>query len=100
MKKKLIMLLFFTLFCSLVFGMIFGGSNLSFTGYPDCDCYPPSKPYQFNSQYEIDSFNQNVDSYINCVNDYLDNANNDIERIYEAKQDALDEANRYINSLK
>lgn len=85
------------------FAVVFGGSNLGFGGYPDHSCYKPSKPfkpYSFDSQWEVDIYNQKVDSYnselgiyLDCINEYVDNAGNDIERIKEAVSNAISEAN-------
>lgn len=83
---------------------VFGGSNLGVLGYPDHSCYAPYskpyRPYSFNSQFEIDRYNDDVDRYnrevrefIDCIRDYVDNASNDIERIKEKANAAIDEAN-------
>jgi hypothetical protein len=81
---------------------IFGGSNLGYSGYPSHSCTKPMKPfkpYSFNSQWEIDSYNSGVNlynmqlrQYSNCIQEYLENANNDIKRIKEKSQDAINEA--------
>lgn len=75
--------------------IVLGGSNLSFVGYPEHACYKPYKPYQFHDEYEIDSYRYEVETYINCINEYVENSNNDIQRIQEAAQSALDEANSF-----
>ena len=104
-KKKIVMLLIFTGIAITANALVFGGSNLTFIGYPgfmgypECDCKKPYKPYQFNSQYEIDSFNDEVNRYIDCVNEYMENADNDMKRIKEAKDDAYNEATRFLNTL-
>jgi hypothetical protein len=83
--------------------MVFGGSNLGLGGYPSNSCtkpIKPTRPYTFDSQWEIDSYNREVDrynsnfrDYIDCIKEYLDNADNDIKRIKEKAQEAIDEAN-------
>ena len=93
-------LLILSLAASISHSLVFGGSNLSLSSYPSANCYkpsPPYKPYSFNSQWEIDSYNLEVDSYnssmriyTNCINTYVENAQNDIERIKEAISDAID----------
>ncbi len=85
-----------------VAAVVFGGSNLGYGGYPDHSCFKPSKPlkpYSLDSQWEIDSYNSEVEAYnsemsryINCINDYVENGNNDIKRIREAVSSAIDEA--------
>lgn len=102
MKNGVFLLLLMTMPIS-VGAYIYGGSNLGYSGYPPHDCnkpIKPSKPYSFNSQWEIDSYNSEVESYnsqlqyyISCVEEYTDNANNDMKRIQEKVQEAIDEAN-------
>ena len=60
----------------------------------------PYKPYQFNSQWEVDSYNSDVErynmdvsQYVNCIREYADNGKNDMERIREAINDAINDAN-------
>ncbi|MCF7821988.1 MAG: hypothetical protein K9M17_06060 [Mariprofundaceae bacterium] len=81
--------------------LVFGGSNLGFSGYPSHDCIKPTKPikpYSFDSQWEVDSYNSEVDlynsqlqQYLSCIDEYIENANNDIKRIKEKAQEAIDE---------
>ena len=101
--RKIVLLLTILLYPLYVHAMVFGGSNLSFTGYPSHDCMKPTKPYKpysFNSQWEVDSYNSEVESYnfelqqyLSCIDEYVENANNDIKRIKEKAQEAIDEAN-------
>ena len=88
---------------SVTFAIVFGGSNLGIFGYPKHTCTKPYskpyKPYQFNSQWEIDSYNSDVESYnmdvsqyLTCIREYADNGKNDMDRIREAINDAINEA--------
>ncbi|MBI1328200.1 MAG: hypothetical protein GC136_11265 [Alphaproteobacteria bacterium] len=72
---------------------VFGGSNLSFTGYPSPQCRKPYKPYEFTSQFDVDTYNDEVERYVRCIKEYIDNASNDIDRIKEAVNTAVNEAN-------
>ena len=102
MKKLLIIVLFLAMPAN-VFAVVFGGSNLPMFGYPSHDCYKPTKPfepYSFDNQLEIDSYNDEVEhynseleQYINCIQEYVDSASNDIKRIQEKAEEAIDEAN-------
>ncbi|WP_421781824.1 hypothetical protein [Kiloniella litopenaei] len=82
---------------------IYGGTNFSYNGYPDHTCRAPYskpvKPYTFNYQWEIDQYNSEVEKYnfelkryFNCIEEYVDSASNDIERIKEKANDAIYEA--------
>jgi hypothetical protein len=82
---------------------VVGGSNLGFGGYPSNKCEKPTKPVKpdsFNSQDETDSYNSQIElynsenqAYINCINEYISNANNDAKMIKNRAQEAVDKAN-------
>ena len=84
--------------------MVFGGSNLGVFGYPSHECSAPyskpTKPYSFSSQWEVDQYNSEVENYnyelgesMSCIREYVDNAKNDIERVKEKANEAINEAN-------
>ncbi len=64
---------------------------------PSHSCYKPSKPYQFNSEYEVSSFNSEVESYRNCINDFVDEQNQAIKKHKNAAEDAIDEWNSFVS---
>ena len=96
-----IIVLVITLSSANAFAYVYGGSNLSLTGYPEHSCFKPNKPYKpisFSNQWDVDSYNSQVDhynmqwnQYISCINEYVDNAKNDIKRVTEKAQEAIDE---------
>ena len=100
--KKLLLIIIFVLTPIRINAAVYGGSNLGYGGYPSHSCIKPVtpfKPYSFNNKWEIDLYNSQVDlynmqfrQYLNCIKEYLENANNDIKRIQEKSQDAIDEA--------
>lgn len=83
--------------------IVFGGSNLGIFGYSDHECTPPSKPYKpysFSSQYQIDAYNAEVEQYNSkmrryrdCIIEYVENAENDIKRVVEKANEAIDQLN-------
>ena len=85
------------------FGYVIGGSNLGFLGYEEHSCTkptPPYKPFSLDNQWEIERYNLGVDSYnreleifYDCITEYIENAENDIKRIREAINEAIDTAN-------
>jgi len=88
--------LFFSLFIfciTPVFAFVIGGSNLSLSSYPEFDKWKPSKPYSGSDPYAWDRYYDEVKEYVNEAQEYIDNANNDIRRIQEAIQEAVDKAN-------
>ena len=92
-KSVLASFIIFPLTASLAFSYVYGGSNLGYGGYPSHYCTKPYKPYSFETQYEVDSYNMEVQIYIDCINEYVGNARNDIDRITEQANQAINEAN-------
>lgn len=69
--------------------MVYGGSNLSYFGYPEHTCRKPYKPYSFTTQSEVDSYNYDLERFVDCVQEYVDNADSDIKRIRERVDEAI-----------
>jgi hypothetical protein len=100
MKMFLLIIAFLIVMPAITNAGVYGGSNLGFQGYPSHQCrtpYKPNKPYSFDNQWEVDlynskvnSYNLELESYIRCIEEYIDNANNDIKRIQERVQEAVD----------
>ncbi|MDT8376873.1 MAG: hypothetical protein RQ867_09115 [Mariprofundaceae bacterium] len=83
------------------------GSNLS-AGYPSHRCHKPAKPPRPDSlnnrwripRWELDAYNSSVsrynaelEIYNGCITRYVENANEDIERIRQKAGKAVLEAN-------
>ena len=64
---------------------------------PSPICSKPSKPYQFNSQWEIDSFYSDVERYKQCIQNFIEEQNQAVEIHQQAASDAIDEWNRFVN---
>ncbi len=64
---------------------------------PSHSCMKPSKPYSFNSQWEIDSFKDDVDRYKRCISDFVDEMNDAAQHHQDAASDAIDEWNSFVN---
>lgn len=91
---------------SVAVGGIYGGSNFgSYNRYPDHTCrkpfMKPVKPYNLTEDYQVRSYNAQVDQYNDqlkrystCIDDYIENASNDIQTIKQKVNDAVNEANR------
>jgi hypothetical protein len=101
--RKILAIALFMVVPVTVFAIVIGGSNLGMFGYSSHDCTKPTKPYKpysFSDQWQIDSYNSEVDlynsereRYVSCIKEYVENANNDIERIKEKAQEAINEVN-------
>jgi hypothetical protein len=64
---------------------------------PSHSCSKPFKPYQFNSQWELDNFNDDVQRYKRCILDFVEEQNEAAENHREAASDAIDEWNRFVD---
>ncbi|WP_227414481.1 hypothetical protein [Serratia sp. X3] len=78
-----------------VHASVYGGSNLSYSGYPEFNDFPPSAPYG-NDQYAWDNYKQEVEDYVRKAKEYISYADNDMERINEGKQAAIRKANNAV----
>lgn len=64
---------------------------------PSYSCSKPYKPYQFNSQWEIDVFNNDVQRYKRCISDFVEEQNEAAEKHRQAASDAIDDWNRFVD---
>jgi hypothetical protein len=80
--------------------LVYAGSNLGWSGYPDHSCSEPfyisTKPSSFTSQSEVDNWNNQVRDYNSqmnafrtCINRYIKNGTSDIQEIREKQEDAI-----------
>jgi TATA-binding protein-associated factor Taf7 len=63
---------------------------------PSPSCSKPNKPYEFNSQSELDSFNNAVQQYQRCLYDFVDEQEEAIQRHQRAANDAIGEWNNFV----
>lgn len=64
---------------------------------PSHSCSKPYKPFQFNSQWEVDSFYEEVEAYKRCISNFVDEQNEEAVNHQEAASDAIDEWNNFVN---
>ena len=98
MKKAIFTIMVILFVASDAPAFVFGGSNLGILGYPEFSGYRPGKPYSRES-YMISSYRMEMENYLSEIEEYLDNARNDIKRISEAMQEAKDEADDAVNEF-
>ena len=101
---SMVVALALTVLASAAFGYVYGGSNLSPLGYPEFNKMKPMRPFNADN-YSAQYYKSQVDSYLNDVDRYIENAVNDGQRIIQsvenAKRDAknvVDEYNRFVRS--
>jgi hypothetical protein len=63
---------------------------------PSASCSKPNKPNEFNSQLELDSFNNGVQQYQRCLYDFVDEQEDAIQRHQRAANVAIDEWNNFV----
>ena len=99
MKNKVMLGCLAILLCStsIAFGYVLGGSNLSLGQYPSFTQYNyrPTRPYS-NDQFSSERYRDEVKQYVEKAKEYAENCNNDVQRIYDAKSEAINEANLVV----
>ncbi|RUR34770.1 hypothetical protein ELY33_00895 [Vreelandella andesensis] len=60
-------------------------------------CFKPVKPYEFQSQWEANMFNNEVDVYRNCIEQFVSEQENAIQTHSGALDEAIDEWNDFVN---
>jgi hypothetical protein len=63
---------------------------------PSPSCSKPDKPNKFNSQGELDGFNNGVQQYQRCLYDFVDEQEEAIQRHQRAANVAIDEWNNFV----
>jgi len=66
-----------------------------FEPYPMCS--KPYKPYQFTSQWELESFREDVRRYKQCIMDFVEEQERAIETHRRAAEQAIDEWNSFVS---
>jgi hypothetical protein len=64
----------------------------------DPSCSAPHKPSKFNSQMELDSFNNDVQQYQRCLYDFVDEQEEAIQKHQRAANVAIDEWNNFVRA--
>ena len=97
-KIAVIALLILVATCSTSVGYYMGyGGNMG--TYPTFYEMKPSKPYNFGTtvdQYAQDRYKKNAEEYIEHGKQYIDNCDSDIQKIQNARSDAVSDINSFI----
>lgn len=64
---------------------------------PSHSCSKPFKPYEFSSRSERDLFLMEVESYKQCITDFVEEQEDAILRHREAAEEAIEEWNTFVN---
>jgi len=100
MKKiTVVVLVVVTLLFGTIAGAFIGSSNLGILGYPDHDCIQPIMPIERDSL-SVSIFNDQLITYKRCIKDYVEAADNDKKLVIEKSNNAVDEFNNFISSIR
>lgn len=87
------------LLCFTVVILFWIGSSNGFADMfaPSHSCYKPSKPYQFNSEWEVSNFKLAVDTYRNCIQDFVAEQNDAVRKHKNAAENAISDWENYVS---
>jgi len=63
---------------------------------PSHYCSKPYKPYQFNSEIDIQNFQYEVTRFKNCINEFVEEQDDAIRNHQRAAQEAIEEWNSFV----
>jgi hypothetical protein len=78
--------------------VVFGLSSIAAADMfrPSHYCSKPYKPFEFDSQREVDNFNDDVEDYSRCINDFVEEQTEEAQKHQRAAEDAIDEWNSFV----
>lgn len=62
----------------------------------DHSCHEPYKPYQFNTQHEVDTYNYELDEFRECIEDFVEEQNEAILEHKRVAEDAISDWNNFV----
>jgi hypothetical protein len=77
--------------------MFFATPSIADMFSPSHSCSKPYKPYEFTDQYQIDNFKYEVETYKQCINDFIDEMNDASKKHQDAAEETIDEWNSFVN---
>ena len=63
---------------------------------PSHGCRKPLKPYEFTSEFEIESFKSDVDRYERCIDDFVREQKQAAQAHQDAAKEAVADWNRFV----
>lgn len=66
---------------------------------PSHHCSEPYVPYEFDSEWERDSFIDEVEDYKECISDFVEEQNEAVRNHQTAAEEAIGDWNRFAASL-
>lgn len=112
MRKRIVVIaLLLCLFLFSLVAYVIGGTNLGYLGYPEYNKTKPTQPFTSYkgtvSKFRYETYKSSVEDYVDGAKEYIENGNNDINRIQEEQREAIksandvvDEYNRWLESVE
>ncbi|MDQ7089129.1 MAG: hypothetical protein Q9M50_00550 [Methylococcales bacterium] len=85
------------IFIVLVYSLGFNSLGFADSYSPSHSCSKPSKPYEFEDEYELESFKSNVEQYKQCIEDFIEEQNDEAQEHLNAAEEAASEWNSYAS---
>ena len=85
--KKLALTITLTMLSGTAFADMFEPSN---------SCTEPYKPYQFESEWELESYKSDVEFYRDCLSRFIDEQNEEAQNHIDAAESAAQEWERFV----
>ena len=77
--------------------LVFSANSALADSYtPSHYCSKPYKPFEFTSQWEVDSFLSDVENYKSCIEDFVEEQQDAIRKHQSAADEAIDEWNSFV----
>ena len=64
---------------------------------PSHSCSKPYKPYEFNNEWELENFKNEVEAYKQCISNFVDEQNDAVRNHQSAAEEAINEWNNFVN---
>lgn len=64
---------------------------------PSHSCYAPSKPYEFEDEWQLNRFKDEVEEFRSCIEDFVEEQNDAVRKHQDAAEEAIDDWNRFVD---
>ena len=105
-QSRLVKIVVFTV-SFLLMATLPAGAEVVYTPPPSHNCLRPVRPFEFSSQREMNQFRKDVEAYMNCLKQFVEDQKEAIRRYQEvirrhkeAAEAAIEEWNNFAKGLK
>ena len=65
---------------------------------PTHSCTQPHRPFKFKTETEVNAYKAQVESYRKCINDFVEEQNQAMQKHKDAANRAIEEYNFFVNT--